>query len=80
MDTIFTVSWIIHNKEENEWNSAVVDKFTSQDAAEKEWHRQLSMYIDDPQFDSVVVFLNDSRGGSKAGFWTSVVTPVPPID
>lgn len=70
MEIMYFVSWYIHNKTEGEWNATVVDKYSSLSAAKKEYHRQLSMYIDDPQFDNVVVTLTDSLGNQvMAELW-----------
>jgi len=79
METVYFVSWYIHNKENNEWNGTIVDKYETLDAAKKEYHKQLGMYIDDEQFDSVAVMITNSMGGVNAvDYWTSVV-PEPPI-
>ena len=67
---IYFVSWYIHNKKSNEWNATIVDKYTDLSAAKKEYHRQLSMYINDDQFDSVAVMLTDSLGNRvESEFW-----------
>ena len=67
---MYFVSWYIHNKETNEWNATIVDKYAEFDAAKKEYHRQLSMYINDEQFDSVAVMLTDSLGNRiESDFW-----------
>lgn len=66
----YFVSWYIHNKEKDEWNATIVDKFFDLAAAKKEYHRQLSMYINDEQFDSVAVMLSDSLGNRvQSEFW-----------
>lgn len=70
METMYFVSWYIHNKKSNEWNASIVDKYSDISAAKKEYHRQLSMYINDEQFDSVAVMLTDSFGNRVASdFW-----------
>ena len=67
---VYFVSWYIHNKITDEWNATIVDKFFDYDSAKKEYHRQLSMYINDEQFDSVAVMLTDSLGNRKQSeFW-----------
>lgn len=60
--TKYFVLWFIHNKETGKFEGMIVDQYDSYSAAKKEYHRQLSMYIDDPQFDSVAVDLMDSCG------------------
>lgn len=62
LTTVYFVSWYIHNKEENVWNGTIVDQYTDLSSAKKAYHGQLSMYIDDPKFDSVAVMLIDSFG------------------
>jgi len=57
----YFVSWYIHNKN-GEWNATIVDKYNTESAARKAYHAQLSMYIDDPQFDSVAVMLTNAYG------------------
>jgi len=83
METMYFVLWFIHNKDNDEWNGSIVDQFSSLDAAKKEYHKQLGMYIDDPQFDSVAVMLMDSYGNKMFNdYWTSYVpepTPEPNV-
>lgn len=69
LDTVYFVSWYIHNKTEGAWNGTIVDKFDNLSAAKKSYHSQLSMYIDDPDFDSVAVILTDSFGNRLMGEW-----------
>ena len=76
METMYFVSWYIHNKTTGEWNATIVDKYDTESAARKSYHNQLSMYIDDPQFDSVAVMLTDSVGNVRATeFWREAVPP-----
>lgn len=78
MDTMYFVSWYIHNKKDNEWNGTIVDQYTSYDAAEKSYHTQLGMYIDDEQFDSVAVFMTDSKANTiMSRWWHEEVAPTP---
>lgn len=78
METMFIVSWFIHNKDTNEWNASIVDKYDDLSAAKKAYHEQLAMYINDPQFDSVSVMLTNSYGGDEMHEnWTSYVAPEP---
>ena len=63
VQTMFFVSWYIHNKKTNEWNGTIVDKFSDYSAAKKKYHEQLAMYIDGEDFDSVCVMLTNSLGG-----------------
>lgn len=69
LETIYLVSWCIHNKSENAWNATIVDQYTDISAAKKAYHGQLSMYIDDPSFDSVSVMLTDSYGNKIMSEW-----------
>ena len=83
LDIIYLVSWCIHNKDENKWNATIVDQYTDLSAAKKSYHAQLSMYIDDPTFDSVAVMLTDSYGNKiMSEWWMPVVEPEPepPVD
>lgn len=76
METIYLVSWCIHNKSTKEWAGTIVDKFTDLSAAKKEYHSQLSMYINDDNFDSVAVMLTDSYGNMvMSEYWTNYVEP-----
>ena len=78
MDTMFFVSWYIHNKNENAWNAVIVDQYSDLSAAKKAYHEQLAMYISDPQFDSVAVLLTNSMGGLEMHeHWTDYVAPEP---
>ncbi len=79
METIYFVSWYIHNKEENVWNGTIVDQYTDYSAAKKAYHTQLSMYIDDPKFDCVSVILTDNYGATRMSeCWDIRVAPQPP--
>ena len=74
---MYFVSWYIHNKTDNEWNATVVDKYSSLSTAKKEYHRQLSMYIDSEDFDTGVVMLTDSIGNNiMSEMWTKETEPV----
>ena len=76
MKTMYFVSWYIHNKTEDEWNASIVDKFDDLSAAKKKYHEQLAMYINDDDFDSVTVILNDSLGNVLAKeWWTNYIPP-----
>ena len=78
LGTIYLVSWCIHNKNENAWNATIVDKYDDISAAKKAYHAQLSMYIDDPQFDSVAVTLTDSYGNKiMSEWWAPAEEPTP---
>lgn len=71
-NTVYFVTWYIHNQRTNEWNASVVDQFTSYSAALKEYYNQLSMYIDGAEFDVVNVFLTNSAGGiEESSSWMS---------
>ena len=78
METMYFVSWYIHNKKTNEWNATIVDKYNDLSAAKKSYHEQLAMYINGDDFDSVSVLLTDSYGNLKMGeWWTNYVAPEP---
>lgn len=77
METMYFVLWFIHNSDTDNWEGTIVDKYSDVSAARKEYHRQLSMYIDEEQFDSVAVVLMDSYGNKiENDYWTSYV----PVD
>ena len=78
METMYFVSWYIHNKTDNVWNATIVDQYNDLSAAKKAYHTQLSMYINDDQFDSVAVILTDSIGHLlMSEYWTNYVAPEP---
>lgn len=78
MEVIYFVSWYIHNKTEDVWNATIVDQYNDLSAAKKSYHTQLSMYINDENFDSVAVLLTDSYGNRIMGeYWTNYVAPEP---
>lgn len=78
METMYFVSWYIHNKKNNEWNATIVDKYDDLSAAKKSYHEQLAMYINGDDFDSVVVLLTDSYGNRINGeWWSNYVSPEP---
>ena len=79
METMYFVSWYIHNKTGDAWNATIVDKYNDLSAAKKSYHEQLAMYINGEDFDSVVVLLTDSYGNKLMGeWWTNYVAPEPP--
>lgn len=79
METIFFVSWYIHNKTTNEWNGVIVDQYNDYSAAKKAYHSQLGMYINDDQFDCVTVILTDNYGSMRmSDCWDVRVAPEPP--
>ena len=81
METMFFVSWYIHNKEEKAWNATIVDQYSDLSAATKAYHEQLAMYIDDPTFDSVAVVLTNSYGGTEMHeYWSNYVAPEPNVE
>ena len=81
METKYFVLWFIRNKETQQYEGTIVDQYDNLDTARKNFHAQASMYIDDPQFDSVAVMLMDSYGNRiENDYWTSYVpepTPEP---
>lgn len=79
METMYFVSWYLHNKVNDGWAYKVENKYTTLDAAKKVYHQQLSNYIDSDVYDSVAVMLTNSYGGVDASeFWTNYVAPEPP--
>ena len=81
METMYFVSWYIHNKSENRWDAYIVDQYDNLSTATKNFHAQASMYIDDPNYDSVAVILTDSYGNRiKNEYWTSYVAPPEPVE
>ena len=78
LNTMYFVSWYIHNKDNGDWAGTIVDKYTDISAAKKSYHSQLAMYIDDPQFDSVSVMLTDSYGNKiMSEWWAPAEEPTP---
>lgn len=78
MENMYFVSWYIHNKDEDKWNGSIVDQYADLSAAKKSYHEQLSMYINDPQFDRVSVILTDSFGRTvMAECWDVMPAPEP---
>lgn len=77
LGTIYLVHWCIHNKTENVWNATIVDQYNDISAAKKAYHQQLSMYINDENFDSVAVMLTDSYGNKIMSEWWAPETPTP---
>ena len=74
MGTKYFVSWYLHNKDNDGWAYKVVNKYDTLDAAKKQYHAELSNYIDSAVYDSVAVFITNSMGGTDASdYWTSVV-------
>ena len=76
METMYFVSWYIHNKKTNKWNGSIVDQYDNIDAAKKAYHTQLSMYIDGEDFDSVAVLLTDSYSNTLMHeWWSNYISP-----
>lgn len=79
MATVYFVSYYLHNKENDGWAYKVVNKYTDLDAAKKQYHTELSQYIDSAAYDNVAVLLTDSYGNKIMGeWWSNYVAPEPP--
>ena len=78
MKTVYFVSWYLHNKENDGWAFKVVNKYDTLDAAKKQYHSELSNYIDSAVYDSVAVMLTDSYSNMiMHEYWTNYVEPEP---
>ena len=76
--TNYFVSWYLHNKDNDGWAYKVVNKYTTLDAAKKQYHSELSNYIDSAVYDSVAVLLTDSLGNKIMGeSWFAAEEPEP---
>ena len=74
--TVYFVSWYLHNKDNDGWAYKIENKYTTLDAAKKQYHSQLSNYIDSEVYDSVAVLLTDSMGNKIMGeTWYPTDTP-----
>lgn len=79
MEKKFFVSWYLHNKDNDGWAYKVVNKYDTLDAAKKQYHAELSSYIDSDVYDSVAVMLTDSYSNVIMNeYWTNYVAPEPP--
>lgn len=78
MKPVYFVSWYLHNKENDGWAYKVVNKYDTLDAAKKQYHDELSNYIDSAVYDSVAVMLTDSYSNViMHEYWTNYVAPEP---
>lgn len=79
MDTVYFVSYYVHNKDNDGWAYKVDNKYTTLDAAKKQYHTNLSSFIDSPVYDNVAVLLTDSYGNTLMHeWWSNYVAPEPP--
>lgn len=62
MNTVYFVSYFLHNKENDGWAYKVVNKYNELSTAKKAYHTELSNYIDSPVYDCVAVTLTNSAG------------------
>lgn len=62
VETVYFVSWYLHNKNNNGWAYKVENKYTTKNAAEKAYYTLLGNYVGGDTFDVVVCILSDSRG------------------
>ena len=78
MEVKYFVSWYLHNKENDGWAFKVVGKYDTLDAAKKQYHSELSNYINSPAYDMVAVMLTDSYSNViMHEYWTNYVAPEP---
>ena len=78
MEVKYFVSWYLHNKENDGWAFKVVGKYDTLDAAKKQYHSELSSYINSPAYDMVAVMLTDSYSNViMHEYWTNYVAPEP---
>ena len=62
METVYFVSWYLHNKNSGGWAYKVENKYTTKDAAEKAYYTLLGNYIGGDTYDNVTVIFTDSEG------------------
>lgn len=74
MNTVYFVSWYLHNKENDGWAYKVVNKYTTLDAAKKQYFTELSSYVDSSVYDNVAVLLTDSNANVIMREWWSNFT------
>ena len=68
---VYFISYFIHNGTNDGWAYKVVNKYSSQDAAEKAYYGELENYVGGAVYNSVVVMLTDSMGSViMSRYWT----------
>ena len=78
MATVYFVSWYIHNKDNDGWAFKVVGKYNDLDSAKKQYHTELSNYINSAAYDNVAVLLTDSYSNTiMHEWWSNYVAPEP---
>ena len=78
METVYFVSYYLHNKDNDGWAFKVVGKYNSLDAAKKQYHSELSNYINSAAYDNVAVLLTDSYSNTiMHEWWSNYVAPEP---
>lgn len=75
---VYFVTWFVHNGTNDGWAYKVENKYTSFDAALKEFYSQLDSKIDGPTYDNVSVMITDAFGNLvKQENWIRTETPEP---
>lgn len=59
---VYFVTWFVHNGTNDGWAYKVENKYTTYDAALKEFYSQMDSKIDGPTYDIVTVMITDSMG------------------
>ena len=59
---VYFVTWFCHNGTNDGWAYKVENKYTTYDAALKEFYSQMDSKIDGPTYDIVTVMITDSMG------------------
>lgn len=62
MNTVYFVSYFLHNKDNDGWAYQVVNKYVDLPTAKTEYHSQLASKIGVASYDVVTVMLTDSLG------------------
>ena len=67
---VYFVTWFCHNGTNDGWAYKVENKYTTYDAALKQFYSQLDSKIDGPTYDIVTVMITDSLGNiNKSETW-----------
>lgn len=72
-DTVYFVSWYLHNGTNDGWAYKVENKYADKSSAEKAFYTLLGNYIGGDTYDIVTALLNDSKGNIWINkYWTSL--------
>lgn len=77
METRYFVDYKLHNSKNDGWAYKTTKNTTDLSAAKKDYHSQLSTYINSADFDFVQVSLTDMYGNPiLREYWEKPVEPV----